>query len=309
MPGERSHPTDQEFLRASDGELSGRSASAIRDHLRACWECRARKAQIESTIHDFVRAHREDLDPQLPPIEGSRALLKARLAEVSARPLGGSWQRFLRMGGPLGTVAYVCGMALVVAILGKFAFHLVQGSAAPFRNRVTPAGIALELEPDRKLTPGATRRVAIGEVCSMAHEEVVREVPAPLRQTVLREYGVGEGQTKDYEIDYLITPGLGGADDIHNLWPEPRKTGTWNARVKDDLEERLHEMVCSGTVDLPTAQREIATDWIGAYKKYFHTDKPLTMNSRLLEDQQASILPFLIPAGAKFGPAAGSLPE
>ena len=62
-------------------------------------------------------------------------------------------------------------------------------------------------------------------------------------------------------------------------------------------------------MDLPTAQSEIATDWIGAYKKYFRTDKPLSINSRLFEDQQASILPFLIPAGAKFGVAAGSLPE
>jgi hypothetical protein len=309
MRGERSHPTDQELLGASDGEFSGRSASEIRNHLLACWECRARKAQMESTIHDFVRAHRQDLDPQLPPIEGSRALLKARLAQASARPLGGSWQRFLRMGGPLGTVAYVCGMALVVAILGKLAFQLVRGDSASFGNRVAPAGIALVLEPDRKLTPGATRVVAIGEVCSMAHEEVVREVAAPLRQTVLREYGVGEGQTKDYEIDYLITPGLGGADDIHNLWPEPRKAGTWNARVKDDLEERLHEMVCSGSVDLPTAQREIATDWIAAYKKYFHTEKPLSMNSRVFEAEQASILPFLIPASARIEASAGSLSE
>jgi hypothetical protein len=308
MRGERSHPTDQDLLRVSDGELSGLSASAIRNHLRACWECRARAAQMESAIHDFTRAHRQDLDPQLPPIECSRALLKARLAEASARPLGGSWQRFLRMGGPLGTVAYVCGMVLVVAILGKLAFQLVRGDAGPFGNRGTPAEIARELEPDRRLTPGATRAVAIGEVCSMAHEEVVREVPAPLRQTVLREYGVGEGQTKDYEIDYLITPGLGGTDDIHNLWAEPRQAGTWNARVKDDLEERLHEMVCSGRVDLPTAQKEIATDWIAAYKKYFHAEKPLSMNSRLLEDEQASILRFL-PASAKTGAAAESFRE
>jgi hypothetical protein len=48
----------------------------------------------------------------------------------------------------------------------------------------------------------------------------------------------------DYEIDYLIATGLGGVDDVRNLWPEPYKSSTWNARVKDDLEERLGEMVC-----------------------------------------------------------------
>lgn len=87
----------------------------------------------------------------------------------------------------------------------------------------------------------------------------------------------------DYEIDYLIAPGLGGAEDIQNLWPEPYTSQTWNARVKDALEERLHELVCTGKLDLPTAQRDIATDWIAAYKKYFHTDRPLALRSDLMQ--------------------------
>jgi hypothetical protein len=40
-------------------------------------------------------------------------------------------------------------------------------------------------------------------------------------------------------------------------------------------------MVCTGQVDLTTAQREIASDWIAAYKKYFHTDRPLPVRSSL----------------------------
>jgi hypothetical protein len=35
-------------------------------------------------------------------------------------------------------------------------------------------------------------------------------------------------------------------------------------------------MVCDGSLDLTEAQRQIAADWIAAYKKYFHTDTPLT---------------------------------
>ena len=46
--------------------------------------------------------------------------------------------------------------------------------------------------------------------------------------------------------------------------------------MKDDLEDRLHEMVCNGRLDLTEAQREIASNWIAAYKKYFHTDKPVS---------------------------------
>jgi hypothetical protein len=99
----------------------------------------------------------------------------------------------------------------------------------------------------------------------MAHEEVVTAVPASLRQVVFQEYGIANAHADNYEIDYLITPGLGGVKDIHNLWPEPNASPVWNSHVKDALEERLHQLVCSGTLDLPTAQREIATDWIAAY--------------------------------------------
>lgn len=112
-------------------------------------------------------------------------------------------------------------------------------------------------------------------------------VPHSLHQQVFQEYGIVNARAADYEIDYLITPGLGGAEDIHNLWPEPYKAPRWNAHVKNALEEHLHQMVCSGKLDLPTAKRDIATNWIAAYKKYFHTDKPLSdeKQPRLLRDE------------------------
>jgi hypothetical protein len=134
-------------------------------------------------------------------------------------------------------------------------------------------------EPDRRLTPGATRIVTVSDVCAMPREEVVSEVTPSLRQQVLREYGIANARPDDYEIDYLIAPGLGGVEELHNLWPEPSASPTWNAHVKDALEERLHEMVCAGKLDLSTAQRDIATDWIAAYKKYFHTDAPISVRS------------------------------
>jgi hypothetical protein len=46
--------------------------------------------------------------------------------------------------------------------------------------------------------------------------------------------------------------------------------------VKDALENRLRDMVCDGSLDLTEAQVEISSNWIAAYKKYFHTDKPLS---------------------------------
>jgi hypothetical protein len=69
---------------------------------------------------------------------------------------------------------------------------------------------------------------------------------------VFERYGVTRPRDQ-YEVDHLITPELGGATDIRNLWPEPYHDAVWNAHVKDQLEDLLHAMVCRGEVDLATA--------------------------------------------------------
>jgi hypothetical protein len=61
---------------------------------------------------------------------------------------------------------------------------------------------------------------------------------------------------------------LGGSNDITNLWPQSFITKPWNAHVKDTLENKLHELICSKKVPMKTAQQEIATNWIDAYHKY-----------------------------------------
>jgi hypothetical protein len=128
--------------------------------------------------------------------------------------------------------------------------------------------------PNAALTPGAAILETRNQVCSGPVPNN-RTVPASLQRQVFAEYGIASSQTRAYEVDYLITPALGGADDIHNLWPQSYSETVWNAGVKDALEDRLHSLVCQGQVDLATAQRDISMDWIAAYKKYFHTDRPL----------------------------------
>ena len=88
-----------------------------------------------------------------------------------------------------------------------------------------------------------------------------------MQRQVFAAYGMDPAQAGAYEVDYLITPELGGAHTVRNLWPQPY-SARWNARVKDRLEHRLHQLVCQGKVNLATAQHDIATDWIGAYRKY-----------------------------------------
>ena len=86
-------------------------------------------------------------------------------------------------------------------------------------------------------------------------------------------------------MDYLITPALGGAEDVRNLWPQPYAGSVWNARVKDALEDYLRTMVCNGRLELATAQEEIAGDWISAYQKYFRTEAPLPPHAQFVKDR------------------------
>src|SRR5271154_2266057 len=187
MLSSNSHLTDQDLLLLADGELSSARAAQVRGHLTACWGCRARMAEVETTVTNFARAHRQSLDPQLPPIAGPRALLKARLAEMAAQSRAKSWQRFLRFDGPIRAFAYVCALIFVASILGKLASQFVSSHSSYFERYSVLTVVDRTVEPDRNLTPGATRPVAMGDVCALAHEEVVRDVPVPLQQAVLRE--------------------------------------------------------------------------------------------------------------------------
>jgi hypothetical protein len=128
--------------------------------------------------------------------------------------------------------------------------------------------------PDARLTPGAAVLMNRRQVCSEVTANN-KAVPVALQRKVFEEYGIAGAEPRAYEVDYLITPALGGADDIHNLWPHSYSATVWNAQVKDALEDRLREMVCNGSLDLAEAQREIAGNWIAAYRKYFQTDRPL----------------------------------
>ena len=132
--------------------------------------------------------------------------------------------------------------------------------------------------PRRALTPGAVLPVAVDELCRTTGVANDPPVNPTIQQAVFKEYGLANLSGIGYALDYLITPALGGSGDIKNLWPQP-SSSTWNARVKDQLEDHLHELVCQGKVQLTTAQNEIATDWISAYKRYFNTDKPQPGNA------------------------------
>ena len=239
MLNANSHLTEEELILLVDGELpSNRRIEAIA-HLESCWGCRERKQSLESTIADFVRARHTEL----PPAVGPRALLRARLAQESAAPA--PFSRLLKILVPASAFA-----AVAIAIL---IFQTTVNAEGP--------------KPKFSFTPGETRPITLQEVCMNSAEVISHDIPEDKQQQVFAEYGIKSPRAGQFEVDYLITPDLGGTESIRNLWPQPY-SARWNAKTKDQLEQRLHELVCSGKLDLTTAQHDIAVDWIGAYKKY-----------------------------------------
>ncbi|HXR78393.1 MAG TPA: HNH endonuclease [Bryobacteraceae bacterium] len=122
--------------------------------------------------------------------------------------------------------------------------------------------------------------VSKDDVCTPGYTKKVRSVPASLKRRVFAEYGVVNPPLRAYEVDHLISLELGGSNSIRNLWPQPYSGLEWNAHVKDALEDRLHVMVCNGDIEMSAAQDAISTDWIAAYKLYFHTNAPLPKRQR-----------------------------
>jgi len=120
--------------------------------------------------------------------------------------------------------------------------------------------------PNHSLTPGDTVRVSRVDLCSPDYKSPATNIPIALKVQVFDAYGVSPNAL-GFNVDHLIPVGLGGSNSLKNLWPQPL-AGEWNYHMKNDLEEKLQKLVCSGQLDLETAQREIAADWVGAYEKY-----------------------------------------
>lgn len=136
------------------------------------------------------------------------------------------------------------------------------------RRRTRTAGCSVGELPDRRCSPGAYDRTRTKDVlCDESFRTgTVRSVSASLKRQVELEYGL---EPKPYgdalEVDHIVSLELGGANDIANLYPEPAP----GYHVKDRLENRLHALVCAGSMSLHTAQRRIAADWEHLYRDVF----------------------------------------
>lgn len=278
MREEHVHVRDEDLLLHASGECSAISGDRIQDHLAGCAKCRARLRDLESTLAEFAEAHARSRDVDLPTVAGPLSALKARLAEMGQESVNRQRAQQSVRSEWLGLTG-LRGAALLAGVAAAACLMLAIRLHAPAGTTSRSASLGYWEEPDLRLTPGATVPVTEIQVCGSTGSKTAPVVPASLKHKVFELYGVRTSQPDGYEVDYLITPELGGATDIRNLWPEPYEDTVWNAHVKDQLEDRLHQMVCHGEVDLATAQHDIAADWIAAYRKYFHAQQPIAANT------------------------------
>ena len=262
------HLSDRDLVLALDGELPVRRQVAVDAHLTECHSCRSRRTQLGRGT-ELATALYRSTQLEAEGIAASRETLRSKLTDIAHHQDDSFIERFVPPFARASRWAMVGAAAIAVILLVRVAqqseVRVHPKAVAPIENDALPVA---------ELTPGATWNLTVDELCAPAgHEQ--REVSDAIRVEVLRGYGMERVPPDEYELDYLITPELGGAPDAKNLWPQRYASRTWNAHVKDQLERLLPRLVCDGTISLQTAQREIAVDWIAAYKKHLGTDVPL----------------------------------
>lgn len=255
------HPSAEELLAAIDAEMPSVRALEIERHLQLCSACATRHDALRGTASDVADLWRSapgpNLDDTLDDVRGR--LSNAMKRDVERRQ----------------TTRVPTVLALTAALL----FFAVRHESALLHKSLLMERGTL---PVRSFTPGMARQVSTEELCAPAPRTPPR-ISSALRIQVLRDYGMEEIPPAEYELDYLITPQLGGVTDRRNLWPEPYGLRSWNAYAKDALEHRLPQLVCRGEIDLATAQRGIASNWIEAYKKYVSAEPPVQLHARVFE--------------------------
>ncbi|MGO9837777.1 MAG: HNH endonuclease signature motif containing protein [Polyangiaceae bacterium] len=144
-----------------------------------------------------------------------------------------------------------------------------NGEAGPYSppSRTRESGCTVRGSlPDPACTPGAVMPTDMNVVCQRSTRER-RRVSAEVHRQAFREYGISYPQPRGaYEVDHLIPLELGGDNTIANLWPESAEP-TPGFHQKDKVENFLHRQVCSGTMSLTEAQRQIANDWIVVWRR------------------------------------------
>ncbi len=132
--------------------------------------------------------------------------------------------------------------------------------------------------PNVKLTPGAvnpavTQANIRANICVVGWTATVRPPVSYTNQLKYNQlhsgYNLdGDLNMRDYEEDHIVPLEVGGNPSSPlNLFPEPHNI-KYSSYVKDQLENQIHRLVCSGRLALKAGQAIFLTNWEKGYRKY-----------------------------------------
>jgi hypothetical protein len=145
------------------------------------------------------------------------------------------------------------------------------GRSIALAPRTRTRGCIVAANPDRRCSPGAYYSGLTKPVlCSPTFRtSSVRNVSEATKRAVETAYGLPpRSYGRTIEIDHIVPLEIGGSNAIANLFPQ-KLTAQPGYRVKDRLENKLHTLVCSGSMLLRNAQSQIAANWQALYRKVF----------------------------------------
>jgi anti-sigma factor RsiW len=166
---EVAHLQDDDLVRLLDGELPDREASKRRTHVEACWTCRTRLEELETTIGEYVR-YREGMKPLLPDPPKAWVDLEPRFEQVDrslAPPRLLIAARRTHLFG-LRPVHWLAGAAcLLVAFILIRRFERVPEVNAAELLRKASAAQANMVEPNLRITLKTSHRSITRTVSAM----------------------------------------------------------------------------------------------------------------------------------------------
>ena len=132
--------------------------------------------------------------------------------------------------------------------------------------------------PNVKLTPGAvnpavTQANIRANICVVGWTATVRPPVSYTNQLKYNQlhsgYNLdGDLNMRDYEEDHIVPLEVGGNPSSPlNLFPEPHNI-KYSSYVKDQLENQIHRLVCSGRLSLKAGQAIFLSNWEKGYRKY-----------------------------------------
>ena len=136
------HAGDERLLRYADGELPAREAAQVRQHLEACWQCRAELSDLQEIVGRCVRYRRDVLQPALLPPPQPWGDIYREFDRIELAASRASWiGRFRSFRLPTRwipvavTAALVCGLYLFRQTPSVHAAELLHKAVAAAERR------------------------------------------------------------------------------------------------------------------------------------------------------------------------------